>query len=421
MTASGALSLIFASQMVSANLTQTIEDALTFNDKGNSGAIKFDLKYRYENVNQELGPLKTANANTASLRLGYLTPMFHGFQAFAEYEGNLAMQDDYNDLQPPFVGSNPSYSRVVDPERSELNQFWFSYNGIVNTVFKIGRQRVSFDDNRFIAIVPWRQLETTYDAVTITQKDLLPGLIVNVGYLGNAQIMNGFSENMESPLLNLNYKLGDYGNLVGYGYWLDYTERENYEKSNQNYGVRLSCCTKPLDSIKINDQYGVVYTAEYSHQSDYGHGLTAYDVDRYNLMGGFSAFKVMFQGAMEQFGGYGLNRTFDFPLGLNHAFQGWADLFAVSTPANGLRDLFGTVIVPFQNGDLLLTGMYHDYSDDTGRFNYGDEWNFSVLQKWGKHYSVLVKYAYYNAGDNSDALFKSTDTQKFWVQGGISF
>ncbi|MDP2903804.1 MAG: alginate export family protein [Methylovulum sp.] len=423
LTASAVLPMIIAGSSVSAGLTQDIEDALSFHDKGKSGAIKFDLKYRYENVNEDNrfgvpNQPETANANTASLRLGYLTPEFHGLQAYAEYEGNLAMQDEYNNT---LVGGNSQYSRVADPDRSELNQFWLTYSGLANNIFKVGRQRITLDDSRFIGNVVWRQMEITYDAVLITNKNqLLPGLVANVGYLGNAQMFNGLTENMEAPLLNLNYKLGDYGNLVGYGYWLDYTESENYEKSSQSYGLHATCCAKPLDAIKISDNFGLVYTAEYSHQSDYGHGAFAYDADRYNLMGGFSTYKLMFQGAMEQLDGSGKNRTFDFPLGTNHAFQGWADLFVV-TPDNGMRDLFGTVMVPFQNGDLVFTGMYHDYSDDSGRFDYGDEWNFQAVKKFGKHYSVLAKYAYYNAGDNSDPLFKSTDTQKIWVQGIISF
>jgi hypothetical protein len=92
------ISTIFASS-VSADITKEIEDALSFYDNGNKGAIKMDLRYRYENVNQEQGNQKTANANTARLRLGYLTPTFYDLQAYAEYEGNYAMQEDYNSLR----------------------------------------------------------------------------------------------------------------------------------------------------------------------------------------------------------------------------------------------------------------------------------------------------------------------------------
>jgi len=85
------LSMSVVSLPASAGLTQQIEDALNFYHYGHNGAVKFDLNYRYENVNQEKGPLdpvtklpvQTANANTARLRLGFLSPVFQGFQAYA--------------------------------------------------------------------------------------------------------------------------------------------------------------------------------------------------------------------------------------------------------------------------------------------------------------------------------------------------
>lgn len=411
------LATALSTQPVSAGLTQDIEDALNFYHYGHNGAIKFDLNYRYENVNQDEGVTETANANTARLRLGYLTPTYHGLQAYAEYEGTLAMQEDYDSTR----NFNTAFSRVADPDLNELNQFWLAYTGIADNVFKVGRQRIQFDDQRFIGSVPWRQMETTYDSVLITHNNQsLFGLVVNVGYLGNIQTFTGVSEHVEAPLLNINYKMGDFGNIIGYGYWLDYTEVENYEKSSQTYGLRAACCAKPLESYKLSDHFGVVYTAEWGHQSDYGHGATPYDVDRLNLMAGFSAYNLLFQGAVEQLDGTGLNQHFDTPLGTNHMFQGWADVIQ-DTPNNGVRDVFGTVIVPLQRGEWVLTGVYHEFSDDTGRFDYGDEWDFQVVKKFGKHYTLLAKYAVYNAGDTPAYTTASTDTQKLWVQGNISF
>jgi hypothetical protein len=123
---------------------------------------------------------------------------------------------------------------------------------------------------------------------------------------------------------------------------------------------------------------------------------------------------------MEQLNGHGVNQTFNTPLGTNHAFQGWADLFLV-TPKDGIRDVFGTVTGKFFDNDSLeVSGIFHAYSDDTGKINYGKEWDFQALQKFGKHYSVLAKYAYFNdAGSRFSP--NATDTQKVWVQGNINF
>ncbi|MDD2863431.1 MAG: alginate export family protein [Methylococcales bacterium] len=394
-------SSLFIADVVRADFDKTIEDALKF---GDGGAIKFDANYRWENVDRDAGADNTANANTIRTRIGVLSPKFHGFQGFAEYEGTHALQADYNDGR----GNKPAFSPIADPAQNELNQLWITYSNF-DTVVKGGRQRIKLDDDRFIGNVGWRQLETTFDAVLVTNNSI-KDLTVNAGYLGNVQTFLSTTENIDAPILNVNYKLGDYGNVIGYGYWLDYTEKENFGKSNQTYGLRFNGATP-----KIYNHYNLLYTAEWSIQQDYGHQTTAYEAHRYNAMGGFNAYFMTFQGAVEQLNGNGTN-AFITPLGTNHAFQGWADLFAATTPKNGIRDVFGTVSAKVLDDSLTVAGVYHDYTDDTGNVSYGKEWDFQAVKKFGKHYSVLAKYANYEA-DNA----ATTDTQKIWLQGNVNF
>jgi hypothetical protein len=408
-----------------ADVTQNIEDALNFYHYGKNGAIKFDLNTRFEEVNQDnvrspaLNGKKlpaskqpaTANAVTSRLRLGLLSPVYHGLQGYAEYEGVYAMDSDYNSS----VNGKTHYSTIKDPYVNELDQLWLSYAGISDTLIKGGRQRIKLDDDRFIGNVGWRQLEQTYDSVLITHNNQqLFGLTINVGYIGNVKTFTSTNVGINAPILNINYKVGDYGNLIGYGYWLDYTDRVNYANSNQTYGLRFTNYQKPGDSFKVNDKFGLLYTAEWGIQSDYVNSPQHYTVDRYNFMGGVTAFNITLQGAMEQKNGIGANKTFITPLGTNHAFQGWADIFLV-TPSNGIRDIFGTLTSTLDRGSVTLTGVYHDFYNDTGNIHYGSEWDFMATKKFGKHYSVLASYAYYNA-DHYD-----TDTQKIWVSGNISF
>ena len=400
------LSMTIVGTPAQADFTKEVEDALNFYHYGNNGAVKMDLNYRWENVDRDAGKDQTANANTARLRLGLQSPTFYGFQAYAEYEGNYALQEDYNSTR----NGRTQYSTVVDPDLSELNQFWLSYKGIPDTLVKVGRQRIKLDDDRFIGNVGWRQMEMTYDSILFTHKNqTLFGLTVNAGYIDHVQNIAGKTEDMNSPILNLNYKVGDWGNLIGYGYWLDYRESENYAKSSQTYGLRFDG-----KSPQFFDTVNAVYTAEWSKQSDYADNPNHYQADRINLMAGASAYNLTLSGAVEQLNGTGAGKTFQTPLGTNHAFQGWADLF-LSTPADGIRDVFATASYKMMNDSLIVTGVYHDFSDDAGVMQYGKEWDFSVLKKFGKHYSLLAKYANYNA----DTF--GTDTQKIWLQANVSF
>lgn len=400
-SAAALLALSAASLPVQADFTKDIENALNYYQ---DGAVKMNLNYRWENVDRDAGADQTANANTARLRLGVLSPSFHKFQAYAEYEGLYALQEDYNSTR----NGRSQYSPVVDPDASELNQFWLRYKGIPDTEIKVGRQRIKLDDDRFIGNVGWRQMEMTYDSIMLSNKSLA-GLTVKAGYLDSVRTIFSTKERMNSPFLNVNYKVADWGNLIAYGYWLDYREQENFNRSSQTYGLRFHG-----KSAKFFDTVNAIYTAEWSKQSDYADNPFHYQADRINLMGGLTAFNLTLSGAMEQLNGFGANRRFITPLGTNHAFQGWADLF-LFTPNAGIRDVFATASYKMMNNSLIVTGVYHDFSDDTGVVQYGKEWDFSVLKKFGKHYSLLAKYANYNA----DSF--GTDTQKIWLQANVSF
>jgi hypothetical protein len=388
---------------------KAIEKALKFGaDDGKYGQIKFDLRYRYEHVDND-GPLQNANANTLRLRAGYLTPQFYGFQGFAEYQGLVAMQEDYNSTR----NNLRQYSIVADPQASELDQLWLSYKGIPDTNIIGGRQRIKLDDDRFIGNVGWRQLEQTYDGALIVNKSI-PKLTATAGYIGHVQSFNTTNDAMTSPFVNLNYKVGDYGYAVAYAYFLDYDNPAKYTKSSQSYGLRFD------GAKQLNEKLGLVYTAEWSTQANYRNNPNNYQVDRFLLNGGFSLFGLTVSGAMEQLNGAGAlgktnalgNNSFQTPLGTNHVFQGWADVF-LTTPSAGIRDVYTTISSQVVGTNMAF--VYHDFMDDTGKAHYGDEYDFIVTRKFGPHYQLLAKYAYYNA----DTFF--TNTQKIWVQGDISF
>ncbi|WP_445369251.1 alginate export family protein [Methylomonas sp. BW4-1] len=414
------LSLTFVSLPAAADITKEVEDALNFYHYGSNGAVKMDLNYRWENVDKDnsvrkpanMGgqPVETANANTVRLRLGFLTPVFHDFQGYAEYEGLYAAQADY-DRGGTTSNRDRNYAVIADPARNELNQFWISYKGIADTLIKVGRQRIKLDDDRFIGNVGWRQMEMTYDSILITHNNqTLFGLTANVGYIDHIQNIFGETHSINAPFLNLNYKINDWGNLIGYGYWLDYRERANYANSSQTYGLRFDG-----KSPQFFDTVNAIYTAEWSKQSDYGDNPNHYQADRINLMAGASAYNLTVSGAVEQLNGYGAGKSFQTPLGTNHAFQGWADLF-LTTPANGIRDVFATASYKAMNDSLIITGVYHDFKDDTGKIEYGKEWDFQALKKFGKHYSLLAKYANFNSDNPA-----FPDTQVIWMQGNVSF
>ena len=399
------------SQSSLADINENIENALKFGQAdAKYGQIKFDLRYRYENVNTE-GPnakgttSKTANGDTVRLRIGYLTPKFVGFQAYTEYEGN---QDVFSNSYNSTRNGKTQYDVIADPQQHELNQFWFTYSGLADTEFKVGRQRIKIDNDRFIGNVGWRQMEQTFDAVTVTNKSLA-NTTFKAGYIINTQDIFSKQNDMNTQFVNLAYDFQRIGKLTGYTYLIDYQESHKLNSnSNQTYGFRFN------GGFNIDDTFRALYTAEYAWQKDYRNNPFSYEVDYINVMGGVSAYGFTLKAAMEQLGGQD-GKGFDTPLATKHGFQGWADVF-LATPADGIRDMYVSLSKKVMGVKVL--GVYHNFDDDTGKTDYGQEFDLVVVKKFGKHYSLLGKYAYYDAENHS---LITQDTQKIWVQAGMSF
>lgn len=141
------------------------------------GKLRRNLRYRIEHVEQD--GLKSTTGDPIRLRLGYLTPKFKGFQGFAEFEGNTPLfADDYNDS----TNNKTEYAVIADPSKGELNQGWLSFEAILDTFFKGGRQRILLDNQRFVGNVGWRQMEQTFDAVNLLNTSF-KGLSANATYI----------------------------------------------------------------------------------------------------------------------------------------------------------------------------------------------------------------------------------------------
>ena len=396
-----ALLAMTASPMASAGVNESIENALKFGqDDAKYGQVKFDLRYRYEQDDSKTAGIDKGDASTVRLRLGYLTPEFHGLQGYAEYETNQDFgANTYNSTR----NGKGGYQVIVDPQEHELNQLWLSYKGLADTEVKVGRQRIKIDNDRFIGNVGWRQMESTYDAVLVTNKSLA-NTTVKVGYINQSQTIHSFVQAMQTPFVNIAYNFEGYGKLTGYTYLLD--NNENHNQSNQTYGFSFAGKTKVTDDVKA------VYRAEYAYQKDYEQNPNQYEVDYFHIIGGADVYGLTAKAGIEQLGGTAANKRFQTPLATGHAFNGWSDQF-LGTPSDGLRDVYASLSGKVHG--VKLMGVYHDFADDTGSMDYGKEWDFLVTKKFGKHYSLLAKYAYYDA----DGF--SVDTQNFWLQAGVHF
>ncbi len=378
-----------------------------------SGKVSFSARARYESVEQD-NALKDADAFTLRTTLGYETGRFNGFGGFLELEDVTDLGDDnYNST----TNGESTYSVVADPEGTEVNQAYLSYQGF-DSMLKFGRQQITYRDapfHRYIGNVLWRQNQQTFDAFSI-QNTSLPDTQLSYAYVNKINtifgddrdfgiIKNGVID-VDAHLINTQYSGLPFGKLEGYGYLLDYQDAE--ATSSKTLGVRLS------GAPTINDGWNLVYTAEYARQSDYKSG-TMEAQDYYLAELGAKHKGWMAKLSYEVQEGDGTD-SFKTPLGTNHAFQGWADQF-LTTPAQGLKDTYLTVVGNVLFGTKLIVS-YHDFETDQDSLDAGNELDILLEKNFAKHYTVGVKYADYNADEEFASL---VDTEKFWLYGMVKF
>ncbi len=123
-----------------------------------------DLRLRYAFVDQDSFD-RNANAVTLRGKLGVETGSFYGIRLLAEIDATQHIgQYHFNST----TNGRTEFPVVADPDSFRLNRLNVKIDSLPNTSLKIGRQRINFDDQRFVGNVAWRQNEQTFDAIRLT-------------------------------------------------------------------------------------------------------------------------------------------------------------------------------------------------------------------------------------------------------------
>jgi hypothetical protein len=359
-----------------------------------------DLRLRSESVDQE-GLPENAEALTLRGRLGIETGEAWGFKLLAEAELLWPLVEDYNDT----LNGQTQYPVVADPESYEVNRLQLANTSIPDTSVILGRQRINYDDQRFVGNVGWRQNEQTFDALRVTNKSVR-GLTIDLGYLNQVNRIVGADSPVgrytgDNYLVNLSYDT-PLGKLTGFAYLLDFEEAA--ADSSSTIGLRFSG-QRVISDIKFA---GLLAYADQEDRAgnplDYGDAYIAAE-----LAGTIKYWTATV--GIEVLEGDGV-KGFATPLATLHIFQGWADKF-LTTPVNGIDDRYLGLGYSRKSVGALdsLSALvaYHRYEADRTALEYGSETNVQLQARW-KRFKGLLKYADYQA----DGF--ATDTRKFWIQ-----
>jgi hypothetical protein len=407
-----------------------------------AGKPMTSFRARFENVDQD-GKSDNANAGTLRSLIGWQTAPFNNF-SFAAQLINVSKFDDnyYTGYQTARGNATPSdkvnYPVVADPNDTDINQLFVDWTGISDTKVRFGRQSVKLDNVRFIGNVEFRQVMQVFDGIAVENKSLA-NTEFYFAYFDKLKQVSTIQRNGNISIAHGAYNFSPTESLIGYGYLQDMDRNgQNVfnaqtgkitgtglaDDSNQTYGLRAN------GSHKLNDDWKFLYTAEYAKQNNYSGGSSLIDAHYYNLGAG-AGYEGWYLRLNQELlssndGKYG----FQTPMGTNHLFQGWADVF-LTTPKQGIRDTYFTF--GGKVADIQLLGEYHWLDSDkdfrtgpgTTGDSYGKELDMSAAYTYDKNWLGKLEYANYQADDCyvtkgacTSANSKNRayrDTEKIWL------
>jgi len=400
------------------SVAENVEQAASLKQAILEGKPTINLKLRYENVNQD-GKSETAEAFTLRSLVGWKTKPFRGFSVNAELYGLSPFNDDYNDLKKGSpIASRLKYPVIADPEDYDFHQLYLEWTGLPESNIKLGRQAMVFDNWRYIGDVRFRQNWQVFNGLSLVNKSL-PNTEIALAHYEQVKQITTKIQDANIDIANIKYNITPSTSLVGYGYLIDWNGKALETTSNKTFGLRLD------GSQKLDDHWKVLYTAEYAKQDDYKGGSKLIDNDYYRVGAGAGYGDWFLRIDQEKLSGNSDGKAFQTPLGTNHLFQGWADVF-LTTPKEGIEDTI--LIAGGKVMDATIKAEYHFINSDrnfakvgggTGD-RYGKEFDLGVYYKFTKQISGSVEYANFKEDDKYSAGRKR-DIEKFWLTAVYAF
>lgn len=328
-------------------------------------------------------------------------------------------------------------TKQIDPTDSNnslsLFQAWIQYSFNENWSAKLGRQVISYDNQRIFGGLDWAMQGRFHDAALLKYKK--ENLALDIGLAFSQQSQRRFDtdfllqgaftyKSMQYAYLKKNFNKGLVSFLFLNTGFQDLSGPNNSVADGVSYRQTTGAFFKfPIDKVNIE---GNAY-----FQSGKANANT--DLSAYNLLldASYKPNKTLYGLGLEILSGTDQtgatkNNSF-FPLyGTNHKFNGFMDYFYVGNHANsvGLNDFYGKVVLKTgEKSTLLLKGHY--FSANASLANNEDGYLGSEIdvvygQKVSKIISLNIGYSHMFASDSMSAIkggVTSTNTNNWaWVQ-----
>lgn len=362
---------------------------------------ELDLNFRFRTEYVDTDTNKDAAfANTLKSRLTLKTAEVSGFSALIEGDNVFHFNDEFNDNE----NGKTQYNLVLDQETTQFNQAYIQYTGFESTV-KLGNQRIVLDNQRHVGGVAWRQDEATFDALSIHNKSL-SNTEIFAAFANNRNTIT--NDNTEESILLLNAKYQQSKNLALTGFYYSIEDANGTDELDFNtLGVRAT-----------GNASGFDYEAELATQSKETAGGGDFDTLYYHLAGSKKLGSVKTTLGYEVFGSDNGQTAFATPLGTNHKFFGWSDVFLTGAGNDGIQDIYASAASMISG--IKLVAQFHHFNTAENNDALGNELGL-MINKQIDHYGLNLKVAHYMASDFAENNLTKSDTTKVWFTASASF
>lgn len=314
-----------------------------------------------------------------------------------------------------------------------LFQGWFRYAFTENWAFKLGRQVISYDDQRILGATDWAMQGRTHDAAMIQFSKDKFDLDLAFAYNQEKQSILGTDYTITGAFSYKTMQLAHFKKAWDKASFSFLFMNNGFQKYTsdpvpQTDGVYFrqttgTYFTFPLSLLTISGS-AYLQTGMANADTDlsaYQYMIEAkYKPGRVTLIAGFESLSGTDQAGDTK------NKSF-FPLyGTNHKFNGYMDYFYVGNHANnvGLNDLYGKVHLATGeksnlNLDVHFLSANAQMANDFGQ-NLGTEIDLVYGTSFGKYIKMAMGYSQMFATENMSAVKGGVTNENYngwgWVQ-----
>lgn len=383
-----------------------------------AGKTTLEFRTRFENVEDfdvkapAVDP-KTANALTNRTLLGFESGELWGMKGALQLANVAVIGHERFDSG---LNGKTQFAKIQDGRNNQVTQAYISWKG-----FKLGRQGLKMDSQRFIGAGDSFQMPRAYNGLTFEHNFGTQWVELHAGHM--TQFTDQSSNTRDLKLEFLRARFTPVQGLSITPFWVAVEETSTPTKaleSVQHFGLRLDANYK-----------GFLFDSYYAQQKDYRDGAGMDDPSYMSIAAGYSydkkiTLKVGHE-VVEGAQGAG-KRAFYTPMASLHNYFGWADrlgqLNLDSTKAGAMEGIKDTY-VQFQAkyAQLAFEVQFHDLKteSDTAAFGkYGTDLSASLTWNATKQYSLMAKYADYKGDEAAKGAF-SKDLKKFWLVSTFKF